>query len=180
MQETQVRSLGWEWQPHSSILAWKIPWTKEPGGPQSIGLQRVGHSWTAHSTLTQSCLVASEARAPRHWVVRLLFVERQLVGPSVFLTALFWPLLSPSAAEGSLMNSGSFSRKSSTVSNLGGFFAAASCAEMSHTLHETCGSSTAWLLGGFPFLRSVSGQQLVASVRMYLTLFQRRGGVPTL
>ena len=52
MQETQekeVRSLGWE-DPlekemaiHSSILAWRIPWTKEPGGLQSMGLQRVGH-----------------------------------------------------------------------------------------------------------------------------------------
>ena len=28
---------------HSSILAWRIPWTEEPGGLQSIGLQRVGH-----------------------------------------------------------------------------------------------------------------------------------------
>ena len=28
---------------HSSILAWRIPWTKEPGGPQSMGLQRVRH-----------------------------------------------------------------------------------------------------------------------------------------
>ena len=28
---------------HSSILAWKIPWTKEPGGLQSMGSQRVGH-----------------------------------------------------------------------------------------------------------------------------------------
>ena len=28
---------------HSSILAWKIPWTEEPGGPQSTGSQRVGH-----------------------------------------------------------------------------------------------------------------------------------------
>ena len=42
-----VRSLGWE-DPledmaiPSSILAWKIPWTKEPGGLQSMGLQRVG------------------------------------------------------------------------------------------------------------------------------------------
>jgi len=29
---------------HSSILAWKIPWTEEPGGPQSMGMQRVGHN----------------------------------------------------------------------------------------------------------------------------------------
>ena len=28
---------------HSSVLAWKIPWTEEPGGLQSVGLQRVGH-----------------------------------------------------------------------------------------------------------------------------------------
>ena len=48
MQETRVRSLGWE-DPlekgiatHASILAWRILWTEEPGGLQSIGLQRVG------------------------------------------------------------------------------------------------------------------------------------------
>ena len=29
---------------HSSILAWKFPWTEEPGGLQSLGLQRVGHN----------------------------------------------------------------------------------------------------------------------------------------
>ena len=45
MQETQVQSLGWE-DPlekgiatHSSIFAWRIPWTEEPGGLQSMGLQ---------------------------------------------------------------------------------------------------------------------------------------------
>ena len=39
-----VRKISWsrEWQ-CSCILAWKIPWTEEPGGSQSIGLQRVGH-----------------------------------------------------------------------------------------------------------------------------------------
>ena len=31
---------------HSSILAWRIPWTQEPGGLQSTGLQRVGHDFT--------------------------------------------------------------------------------------------------------------------------------------
>ena len=30
---------------HSSLLAWEIPWTEEPGGLQSMGLQRVGHDW---------------------------------------------------------------------------------------------------------------------------------------
>ena len=50
MQETRVRPLGWE-KPlekemaiHSSILAWEIPWTEEPGRLQSLGLPRVGHS----------------------------------------------------------------------------------------------------------------------------------------
>ena len=50
MQETQVRSLGQEdplekgMATHSSILAWIIPWTEEPGGLQSMGSQRVGHN----------------------------------------------------------------------------------------------------------------------------------------
>ena len=34
---------------HSSTLAWKIPWTEEPGGLQSMGLQRVGHDWATYS-----------------------------------------------------------------------------------------------------------------------------------
>ena len=39
-----------EMAPHSSILAWKILWTEEPGGLQSMGLQRVGHNWmTEHN-----------------------------------------------------------------------------------------------------------------------------------
>ena len=47
--ETWVQSLGWEDRleegvaAHSSILAWRIPWTEEPGGAQSMVLQRVGH-----------------------------------------------------------------------------------------------------------------------------------------
>ena len=49
MQETQVRSLGWEdamekgMATHSSILAWKIPQTEEPGRLGSMGSHRVGH-----------------------------------------------------------------------------------------------------------------------------------------
>ena len=49
MRETQVRSLGWEdplekeMANHSSTLAWKIPWTEEPGRLQSMGSQKVGH-----------------------------------------------------------------------------------------------------------------------------------------
>ena len=49
VRETRVRSLGWEdpleneMVTHSSTLAWKIPWMEEPGGLQSMGLQKVGH-----------------------------------------------------------------------------------------------------------------------------------------
>ena len=49
MQETQVQSLGPEdplekgMATHSSILAWRIPWTEEPSGLQSMGSQRIGH-----------------------------------------------------------------------------------------------------------------------------------------
>ena len=51
MRETWVQSLGWEdllekeMATHSSILAWKIPWTEEPGRLQSMGSQRVGYDW---------------------------------------------------------------------------------------------------------------------------------------
>ena len=49
VQENRVRSLGQEdplkkeMATHSCILAWKIPWTEEPGGLQSMGSQRIGH-----------------------------------------------------------------------------------------------------------------------------------------
>ena len=36
---------------HSSILAWRIPWTEESGGLQSMGLQRVGHNWMANTDI---------------------------------------------------------------------------------------------------------------------------------
>ena len=55
MQETWVQSQGQE-DPlekgmaiHASILAWRIPWTEEPGMLQSMGLQRVGHGWEANT-----------------------------------------------------------------------------------------------------------------------------------
>ena len=51
MQKTRIQSLGWEDSlekgiaTHSGILVWRIPWTEEPGGLQSMGSQRVGHDW---------------------------------------------------------------------------------------------------------------------------------------
>ena len=55
-QETQVWLLGLKDPPeeemstHSSILAWKIPWTEEPGRLQSMGLQTVGDDWATEHT----------------------------------------------------------------------------------------------------------------------------------
>ena len=55
MQETWVQSLGWEvtlekgMTTHSSSLAWRIPWTEECGGLQSMGVQRVGHNWETNT-----------------------------------------------------------------------------------------------------------------------------------
>ena len=63
MKETQdkwVWSLGQEntlekkMATHSSILAWRIPWTEEPGGLQSMGLQRVGHNWARTHSFNNS------------------------------------------------------------------------------------------------------------------------------
>ena len=60
MQGTCVRSLGWEnpqekgMATQSCILAWKIPWTEEPGGLQSMGFQRVRHNWATEHMLTQT------------------------------------------------------------------------------------------------------------------------------
>ena len=56
MWKTRVQSLGWEdplekeMSTHSSILAWRIPWTEEPGGLQSTGLQRGGLDWATKFT----------------------------------------------------------------------------------------------------------------------------------
>ena len=62
MQETWVPSLGWEdplekeMATHSSILAWRIPWTEEPGRLQSMGLQRVRHDWTTFTSFQKFML----------------------------------------------------------------------------------------------------------------------------
>ena len=61
MQETWVWSLGQEdplgkgMATHSSIIAWKIPWTEEPGGLQSIGLHRVTHDWSSLARTHPHC-----------------------------------------------------------------------------------------------------------------------------
>ena len=74
MQETQVQFLGWE-DPlekemviHSSIIAWKIPWTEEPGGLQSMGVARVRHDLATklpnHHSRSQASLIAQLVKNP--------------------------------------------------------------------------------------------------------------------
>ena len=61
MQETRVQSLHWEdplekeMATHSSILAWRIPWTEQPGGLQSMGSQRVGHDYATEQACMHTC-----------------------------------------------------------------------------------------------------------------------------
>ena len=85
MRETWVWSLGWdfllekEMATHSSTLTWKIPWTEEPGGLQSVGLQRVRHDWV---TLLHfiSGYVAFDP-----WVRKISWRRERLPTP------VFWP-----------------------------------------------------------------------------------------
>ena len=84
MQETCVRSLGWEdplekgMTAHSSILAWRIPWTEEPGGLQSIGSQLTFSPLAALQT-SELSLEAPSPGCFQVWqiaVFLLLYVDR--------------------------------------------------------------------------------------------------------
>ena len=77
MRETWVWSLGRddrlekEMATHSSILAWRIPWMEEPGGLQSMGLQRVRHDWASNLTwldLTWASQLALVVKNPLAYV----------------------------------------------------------------------------------------------------------------
>ena len=78
MHESQVQSPGREdplekgMATHSSILAWRIPWTEDPGGIQSMGSQRVGHDWAHTHTHTGWMQSSSETGEARGHFSRLL------------------------------------------------------------------------------------------------------------
>ena len=59
-------SLEKEMANHSSVLAWRIPWTEEPGGPWAMGSQRVGHNWSGwaftHELIFSEELIYSSSR----------------------------------------------------------------------------------------------------------------------
>ena len=71
--ETQVQSLGREdplekeMATHSSSLAWKIPWTEEPGRLQSMGSQRVGHDWATSLSLSLSLIYLGASQVAQWW-----------------------------------------------------------------------------------------------------------------
>ena len=77
MRETRVRSPGWEdllekeMATHSRTLAWKIPWTEEPGRLQSLGSRRVGYDWATSMSCSMSVpLVTQPEIKPALWAVR--------------------------------------------------------------------------------------------------------------
>ena len=79
VQETQVRSLRQEdhlekgMAVHASVLAWRIPWTEEPGGVQPVGSQRVGRDWATNTTtqLLQKNLPAAWEAQLDPWVGKI-------------------------------------------------------------------------------------------------------------
>ena len=91
MRETRVQSLGWEdplekeMATHSSTLAWKIPWTEEPGRLQSMGSQRVRHDW-ATSLLPLRMKAINKKQEYKHPTTG---IEVRLFG-MIFLSLLEW------------------------------------------------------------------------------------------
>ena len=85
MQEMQVLSLGWEdplekeMATHSSILAWRIPWTEEPGGLQSMGSQRVRQDLAQHEALTPAFSLGSNATLRKDTAMLLLNTFHSLI-----------------------------------------------------------------------------------------------------
>ena len=94
--DSWVRKIPWRstWQTHSSILAWRIPWTEEPGGLQSSGSQRIGHGWATE----QACMPFGEENVCTRWLIGAnLTLNRAglTLLKNVFPVSLkFWPLTS--------------------------------------------------------------------------------------
>ena len=70
--------------PHSSTLAWKIPWTEEPGGLQSMGLRRVGHNWVTSLSLF------TFMHWRRKWQPTLVFLPGQSQGQGSLVGCHLW------------------------------------------------------------------------------------------
>ena len=85
VQETQDQSLGWEdplqkeMATHSSILAWRIPWTEEPGRLQSMGLQRIGHNLVTKQQQQKQPFTYTQTHTQSHLAVRALLSDHSNV-----------------------------------------------------------------------------------------------------
>ena len=90
MEETQVRylsqvdALEQGMETHSSILAWRIPWTEEPGGLQSTGLQTVGHDWS-NLALTQHHMKVTSSHHIQY-LIKILFLMKSPIIPTALGT----------------------------------------------------------------------------------------------
>ena len=126
MQQTWIWSLGWEdslekgMAIHCSILAWRIPWTKEPDRPQSMWLQRVGADWATNSfTFIRSLwslpptlpshpcrLTGSRGCRWRRWRTALMFGTSWLFlfEPVKGFTGSFWTFLCSESRDYSLQD----------------------------------------------------------------------------
>ena len=99
-QETWLQSMGQEdplekgMATHSSILAWRIPWTEEPGGLQSIELQEVGHDWNdfAHTHSLENDKQPKEL----NWFLILWFdlnVKKREISKPTLKSSTIWTIL---------------------------------------------------------------------------------------
>ena len=110
IQETQVQSLGQEdllekeMATHSSLHTWKIPWTEEPGGLQSMGSQRVGYDWVTslyskrYNTFKYLFIICWKFKCMQYlivWfvsvfmIIYLIFFSLQVINLAVVLTLLY-------------------------------------------------------------------------------------------
>ena len=98
MQETQVRFLGWEdsfkkeMATHSSILAWRIPWTEEPGRLQSMGLQELGHDLATKPPPPYVCIYAWETIHMQRTLCRSETLYFQYPITSAHLVVDYWSI----------------------------------------------------------------------------------------
>ena len=84
VRETRVWSLGWEdplekeMVTHSTILAWRIPWTEKPGRLQSMGSQRVGHDWATSSPSSSPSFITEGLCYLSPPTIILIMTEKQV------------------------------------------------------------------------------------------------------
>ena len=96
-QETRIQSLSWkdaleeEMVTHSKAHGWKIPWTEESGRLQSMGSQRIGHTWAHTCTLALQCLLYSKVNQLSVHIYPLLGISFPFSSPQ----SIGWSPLCP-------------------------------------------------------------------------------------